>query len=231
MDHVADPTLEVESADQLAFESSLMRPWLIANFAAFTIGFGVGGGVLRALLQPAIENAPTRMDVAWVAGTSTGAAGLALGVALGVGQWLVLRRVIRAALWWVPATCVGWVLAGFFVGFNSGGSSWETLPSAGPITPLLPSVVVLPVVIVLLSAGQWLVLRLDCLGAGWWLLVSVGALVFALGAGFVAASALPFIASTDFPSAKALVVVGAVAGPIYGYGTWLFLAQLRRRAA
>ena len=29
--------------------------------------------------------------------------------------------------------------------------------------------------------------------------------------------------------ANPILVVGAVAGPIYGYGTWLFLAQLRRR--
>jgi hypothetical protein len=221
---------EIESVgDQFVFGSRVVRPWLLANFVAFTVGFGVGGGVVRALLQPAIELAPTRMDVAWIVGTSTGAAGLIVGTALGIGQWLVLRRVIRAALW-APATCVGWVLAGFVVSFTSGGASWRTLPAAGPITPLVPIVVVLPVVIVLLSAGQWLVLRRDCAGAGWWPLVNVGALVFALLTGFAAASALPFIATTDFPSAKALVIVGAVAGPIYGYGTWLFLAQLRRRA-
>jgi hypothetical protein len=229
MDRAAGPTLEVEGANELVFPSSLLRPWLLANFVACAIGFGVGGGVLRALLQPAIEIAPTRMDVAWVAGTSTAAAALVLGTVLGVGQWLVLRQVIHADLW-VPATCIGWVLAGFLVAFPSGGISWKTLPEAGPITPLVPPVVVLPLLIVLLSAGQWLVLRRDSVGAGWWLLVNVGALVVALLAGFVAASVLPFIAPTDFPSSKALVIVGAIAGPIYGYGTWLFLAQLRRRA-
>jgi hypothetical protein len=230
MDRVADPVLEVESANELAFQSRLLRPWLLANFVAFTIGCGVAGGVLRALLQPAIESAPTRMDVAWVSGTSTAAAGLVFGMVVAVGQWLVLRRVVHAALW-VPATCVGWVLAGFLIGFNSGGFSWNTLPSAGHITPLVPNVVVLPVVIVLLSAGQWLVLHRDCVGARWWLLVNVGALAFALPVGFIAANALPFIAPTDFPSAKALVIVGAVAGPVYGYVTWLFLGQLRRRPA
>jgi hypothetical protein len=230
MDQVADPTVEAESASELVFGSSLLGPWLLANFVAFTIGCGVGGGVLRALLQPAIEIAPTRMGVAWIAGTSTAAAALVLGTMLGVGQWLVLRRAIHAAPW-APATCIGWVLAGFLVSFPTGGSTWDTLPSAGPITPLVPPLVVLPVVIVVLSAGQWLVLRRDCVGAGWWLLVNVGALVFALGGGFVAASVLPFIAPTDFPSAKALVIVGAAAGPIYGGVTWLFLAQLRRRRA
>jgi hypothetical protein len=230
MDRVASPASGAQEAAPFVFGAHLLRPWLIANFVAFTIGSGVGGGVLRALLQPAIENAPTRMDAAWIAGASTGAAGLVLGSAVGFGQWLVLRRVIHAALW-VPATCIGWVLAGFLGSFSSGGSSWNTLPEAGPITPLLPPVVILPLVIVLLSAGQWLVLRRDCVGAGWWPLVNVGALVFALLAGFAAASVLPFIAPTDFPSAKALVIVGAVAGPIYGYLTWLFLAQLRRRAA
>ena len=232
MDDAAGPTREavVEEAVGLAFPSSLMAPWLIANFVAATIGFGVGGGVLRALMQPAIENAPTRMDVAWIAGTSAAAASLVVGTALGVGQWLVLRRAIRAALW-APATCVGWVLAGFLGVYPTGGSSWETLPSAGPITPLIPPIVVLPIVIVLLSAGQWLVLRRDCTGAGWWPLVNVGALFSGLLVGFAAARALPFIAPTDFPSTKALVIVGAVAGPVYGSVTWLFLAQLRRRRA
>jgi len=150
-------------------------------------------------------------------------------MAFGVGQWLVLRRAIHAA-WWVLATSVGWGLAGALVGFNSGGSSWETLPSAGPITPFIPPVVVIPLETILLGAGQWLVLRRACAGAGWWPVVNVAAFLAAALFGFLVASALPFIAPTDFPSAKALVIVGAAAGPVYGSLTWWFLAQLRRRA-
>src|SRR5262245_63405871 len=108
-------------------------------------------------------------------------------MAFGIGQWLVLRRAIQAALW-VPVTCIGWVLAGALVGFNSGGASWETLPSAGPITPFIPQVAIVPIVIVLLGAGQWLLLRRACAGAGWWPLVNVGAFLGAALVGFVVAS-------------------------------------------
>ena len=229
MAQVADHTAEQTSSGPFAFGAHLLRPWLVANFVAFSISGAIGGTVLRSLLQPAIELAATRMEVARIGGLSTAAASLTLGLALGLGQWLVLRRAIRAS-WWAPATCAGWILVGFLVGFNSGGASWETRPEAGPITPFLPAVVTLPVIVVLLSAGQWLVLRRDCAGAYWWPLVTMGALFVAFFAGFVVAMSMPFLAPTDFPSGKALVIVGAVAGPIYGYFTWLYLAQLRRRA-
>lgn len=230
MDQVAAPTHNAEAAHGLVFGSGLLRPWIVANFVAFTIGFGIGGGMLRALMQPAVELAPTRMDVALIAGTSAAAAALVVGAFLGVGQWLVLRQAVRAPLW-ALATIVGWAVTGFLASFPSGGASWDTMPSAGPITPLVPWFVILPAVIVALSGGQWLVLRRDCAGAGWWLLVNAGAVAIALIAGFTAAKLVPFIVPTDFPSAKALVVVGAVAGPVYGSVTWLFLSTLRRRVS
>jgi hypothetical protein len=230
MDSVAAPSSAEPATAPLLFDAALGRQWLVANVVAFPIALGIGGGVLRSLLQPAIETAPTRMDVAWIGGVSTAVAALVMGTILGVAQWLVLRRAIDAA-WWLAATCLGCVLAGFLVAFTSGGASWNTRPEAGPVTPLLPTFVVVPLAVVFLSAGQWLVLRQSCAATAWWLLVNVGALAVALVFGFVVASALPFIASTDFPSAKALVIVGAAAGPVYGYGTWLFLSQLRRRAA
>jgi len=229
MDQVADQALDAERPDELVFGSDLMRPWIAANLIAFTIGGAVGGAVLRGLLDPAIEQATSRMEVAWIVGTSAAAAALVLGAALGIGQWLVLRSAVPAA-WWVPATCIGWAVAGF-LSFNSGGASWNLRPEVGPITPLVPNLVLLPVVIVVLGAGQWLVLMRKCVGASWWLLANVGALFVAFFVGFGVAKIVPFVAPTDFPSAKALVIVGAVAGPLYGGLTWLFLAQLRRRAA
>jgi len=230
MEQVADHAPDSDATDEVVFPSSLKRPWLVANAAAFTIGAGYAGGTLRALLDPAIEEAATRLDVAIVAATATGAGALVFGMAFGIGQWLVLRRAIQAALW-VPVTCIGWALAGALVGFNSGGSSWETLPSAGPITPFISPILIALIDIVLLGTGQWLILRRACGGAGWWPLVNVGAFLGAALFGFAVASMLPFIAPTDFPSAKALVIVGAAGGPVYALGTWLFLSRLRRRAS
>jgi len=228
MDQLADPALEAGGSPSLVFPSGLIRPWLVANAVAFTIGAGIAGGMLRALLDPAIEQAATRTDVAAVAAIGTGLPALTFGIILGAAQWLVLRRAIPAA-WWIPVTGIGWGLAGALVGFNSGGSSWETLPSAGPITPFIPPVLIVPLEIALLGSGQWLVLRRACAGAGWWLLVNVAAFLAAALFGFLVASALPFISPTDFPSAKALIIVGAAAGPVYGSLTWWFLGQLPRR--
>ena len=45
-------------------------------------------------------------DAGWVAG-----AGLS-GTLLGTVQWLVLRRQLDGAAWWVPASTVGWVVGG-----------------------------------------------------------------------------------------------------------------------
>src|SRR5262245_45285013 len=151
MDRVIEAVPDATAARKLVFPSNLLRPWLVANFGAFAIGAGVAGAVLRGLLQPAIENAVTRIEVARIGGTSTGAAALILGATLGIGQWLVLRRAIRAA-WWAPATCLGWILVGSIVGFNNGGASWDTRPEAGPITPFILNIVVLPAIVVLLSA-------------------------------------------------------------------------------
>jgi hypothetical protein len=227
MSHIAEAR-HAETTHELVFPWKLVRGWLLANVVAFTVGFGVAGTLLRALVQPAIENAPTRMDVAWIAGISTAVAAVTSGTAIGFAQWLVLRQAIRAA-WWVPATVVGWTVACFVVGFNSGGSSWQTMPEAGPIMPFVPPLLILPVVIVVVGGGQWLVLRRECAGASWWLLVNAGASCVALVTGFGVAKSMSFLAPTDFPSGKALVIVGGIAGPIYGYVTWLFLSQLRRR--
>ena len=44
------------------------------------------------------------VDVGWVGGVS------AFGTVVGVLQWLVLRRQVPLALWWVLASTVGWVV-------------------------------------------------------------------------------------------------------------------------
>ena len=48
--------------------------------------------------------------------------GVALGgTVLGVPQWLVLRRQVARASWWVLASTVGWVVGGFLSGAFEGG--------------------------------------------------------------------------------------------------------------
>jgi hypothetical protein len=209
-------------------ETSNLGPWLVANVVAFTIGAAAWGGMLRALEQPYYGADVSTMEAARIQAISSGASAILFGAAVGISQAVVLRHVIRAG-WWIVATCVGWALSGVVSGFNSGGSVSTIGPDAGPVPPPLSFLLIAPLGVLLLTGGQWLILRHRFDGTGWWPLVNYGALLAAIGTGLVVAKTLPWFAPTDYPSAPALAVVGAVAGPVYGYLTWLFLAQLRRR--
>jgi uncharacterized protein YneF (UPF0154 family) len=66
---------------------------------------------------------------------------------------------------------------------------------------------------------QWLVLRRQVTGAGWWPLVNLAGLLVGLAGGFAVArwgmsDVVHWLRPEDFPSAKALVLVGAVSGPL-----------------
>jgi hypothetical protein len=210
--------------------SNLWRPWLVANFVAFTIGAAAWGGALRALEQPYYGADVSTMEAARIQAISNGASAALFGAVVGISQGLVLRRVIRAG-WWIAATCVPWALSGVVTGFSAGGSVSTIGPDAGPVPPPLSVLVILPLVVLLVGAGQLLVLRREFDGAGWWPLVNVWGLIAGFFVGFAVAKSVPWLAPTDFPSAQALWLVGAVAGPVYGAITWPFLAQLRRRGA
>jgi hypothetical protein len=162
--------------------------------------------------------------------TSAGLSMAVFGAVVGIAQGLVLRRTIGAG-WWVLASCIGWGASGVLIGFNAGGSTSTIGPDAGPVDPLLSTLVVPPLVVLLFGSGQWLILRRGFLGAGWWLLVNAGGLVAGFGLGLIVAKALPWLASSQFPSARVGGVAGAVAGLVYGAIAWAFLAGLRRRTS
>ncbi len=82
---------------------------------------------------------------------------------------------------------------------------------------------------------QWLILRRQVAGAGWWPLVNLGGLLVGFAGGFAVVrwgmvNAAHWLRPEDFPSAKALVLVGAVSGPLYAVVTWPPLARMLRRA-
>jgi hypothetical protein len=210
--------------------SDLLRPWLVANFLAFGLGGGLAGGALRFLEQPYYESRVSAIEAAYIQASSLGVSAAIFGALVGTAQWLVLRRTLKAG-WWAPATCLGWSLGGVVMGSNAGGSVSTIGPDAGPVPRLLSVLVIPPLVVLLLGAGQWLVLRREFAGAGWWLPVNVAGLIAGFFVGFAVAKIVPWLAPTDFPSAPALWLVGSAAGPVYGAVTWLFLAHLRRRGA
>lgn len=230
MDHVASPASEEQEAERLAFGSDAMRAWFLANCVAFAIGAAAAGGVLRALGQPYYATVDSVMEAARIQTIIVSAGAATFGLVIGIAQWLALRRFLRAG-WWAPLTLLGWALAGAVTGFNSGGSLSTIEPDSPLIPPLLYTPLALILVVLILGVGQGQILGRLAEAAAWWPVVNFASLVAGLVAGFAIAQMAPWLAPTDFPSAGALLVVGAVAGPVYGMLTGVFLAELRLRAA
>jgi hypothetical protein len=230
---MSSPTASTAIADGALVQLELRGRWLAANTIAFTVGGALGGGLLRSLEGPYFGTMMPALQAAAVQAIGAGTSGAVFGIVVGTAQWLVLRRAIRAG-WWIPATALGWALAGSLSGFSAGGSMSQIGPNEGPVPPLVAALVVLPLALAALGFFQWLVLRRQADDAAWWPIGAASGLVIGLGVGFavtsaVFISAIPLLDPTDFPSAKALVIVGAAAGPVYGLLTWAFLGLPRRR--
>ena len=104
----------------------------VAGVVGVTVGM-VAGLVSNPGSPSPLGGADLGVDVGWVVG-----AGL-FGPVLGVLQWLVLRRQVARAGWWVLATTVGWVVGGPGAGIVSAavgaGVSWAVLGAvSGAIT-------------------------------------------------------------------------------------------------
>src|SRR5262245_9708506 len=106
MEEVAVRAIEINDAEPLVFGSHLMRPWVVANFVAFTLGFGVGGGVLDSIVRPHFGTDVSAWEAARIQATGSGMGAVIEASIIAVAQWLVLRRAIRAG-WWIPATIAG----------------------------------------------------------------------------------------------------------------------------
>ena len=123
---------------------------------------------------------------------------IVLGASIGGMQWLVLRRQVSWAGWWVVANIAGWTVGALV-----------NLPLNLPLG-LFPGWLV-----GLLVAGvfQWLVLRRHIYRATWWLLVSF--------AGFVTGSGIS-VAIPGCLGPCSAAVLGAVLGAMTGIAlAWL----------
>ena len=82
----------------------------------------IGAAAFYALTTMSLRS--NDADLAWVAGTAS------FGILLGILQWLVLRRSVRNAGWWVVACAAGWLLgmpAGQEVGWNGLGAVYGAI--------------------------------------------------------------------------------------------------------
>ena len=138
-----------------------MKLWLLWVLAS-SAGFGLGGRLGRVL-------SPTE-DLIVV-----GCVALSLSLVLaGLLQWLTLRPMIAASGWWLPASILGVAFFGVLV-YGMGRLNRDVGWVLGVIVGWA-----------LLGVLQWLVLRNQVPGAGWWVAAHAAALVIAgPGVGFV----------------------------------------------
>lgn len=74
--------------------------WIPVTVACWTAGNAIAYGLTKA------QNSETLTE--WLIFLLAATAG---GAILGAGQWLLLRRSLKQALWWIPAAALAWALA------------------------------------------------------------------------------------------------------------------------
>jgi hypothetical protein len=120
--------------------------WALGVSGGFAVGFGLSGSVGGVASQCLF--------------------GAVLGVSLGTLQWILLRRHMSGAGWWIVATMLGRG-AGFAL-IKAATPTLSEVLGGGPIYGFVNGAGVGT----LLGAMQWLVLRGRTHRAGWWVLAS-----------------------------------------------------------
>jgi hypothetical protein len=114
--------------------------WLVTNFLAIGVSYIAAGFAISLLQGFVLQNRISR-TFRWVVAGTTGWAigwlivlfavpsgleilnGLVVGLAMGIAGWLVLRREVHWAGWWIILSVVGWTTGLALVpGFLSTGS-------------------------------------------------------------------------------------------------------------
>jgi hypothetical protein len=132
---------------------------------------------------------------------------------IGAGQWLVLRRCIARAGWWVVASALGGALVGLAAG---------TLGNPPPV----PVYAAYGLLGLLLGVPQWMILRRHVRRAAWWLMANSAG--WALGT--LAAVALDRAMTIRVSEIAGLVLLFGVASGIAGSVTGALLVWLPSQA-
>ena len=219
--------------------SGVRRRWVLTNIVGFTVGGAIAGGAAKAMGQPFNEVVHSVAEAVPIQARTAGVALTLWAVVVGTMQWLVLRKHLKQAGWWIPATIVGWALAGGVSGSLSGvmgGAVTGVGPDHGPVGFLVAAALSAATVGFLPGAMQLLVLRRQVPRATSWLWGSAGGFFAGAAAAAVVVrwglvSVIPWLGPEDFPSAKAWLLVGPVMGVVYGAITGSVLTRLIRPTA
>ena len=140
--------------------------WLTAGVALVLLS--MGGSFAADMINDGLWNAfGDELNREWIFNvvSSIGRA-LIAGAMIGFGQWLVLRRWVDRAWWWILASGAGWggaiALGMTTYGIFAAELRWEVVGMA----------MTLPVIFFGVGLFQWLLLRRWVRRAGWWLLAS-----------------------------------------------------------
>ena len=199
---------------------------MLVNLLGFGLGGLVFGAVTRARSQQYFEVVTSAAEAVRIQAVNTGESLALYGALVGAVQWLALRRT-PVTWWWIPATALGWSLAGVASGAVSGltfGSVSTIGPDRSPVVTALGVVAGALLVGVLPGGAQWLALPRHIRAGSRWPAISGLGLVLGFGAAFVVVrwglvDVVTWLTPYDFPSAKALVLVGVVTGAVYGLVT------------
>jgi hypothetical protein len=185
-----------------------------------------------AMLQGSLTRAEWGTLLAWVVATTVGwvvgfavceafsaflkslnSDGLVIGTGVGIAQWLVLRRQLQPAGWWILASIIGFGIGkvlGDQVAASVGGLVGSALGGAA--------------IGLVAGALQWLVLQRKVVSSGWWVLAST--IGWAIG--------WMIIGTTDesggAPSESAYLV-GSVGAAVAGVITGTAMVRLLRTRA
>ncbi|MGD8626941.1 MAG: hypothetical protein PVJ34_20570 [Anaerolineae bacterium] len=121
--------------DRLAFDAAFWFQWIVATTLGWVLGSlifpnlsivsaGVGVGVLQWPVLvgrfPRTWRWALATASAWIVGSVVVVAvlpaelqlllsGLILGPVVGLAQWLILRREVRWAAWWIAISAIAWI--------------------------------------------------------------------------------------------------------------------------
>ena len=149
------------------------------------------------------------------------------GLLIGTAQWLVLRQYIPKAFWWIVVSTLGWtfgrVLVSYYISLFD--PLIQFLNTLGAWYVFWMSLVIQPIVMAILGAAQFPILRRFVRKAHWWILVSAlgGALEGASG------STVSYILQPGLLPAPLPTALSYGAGWLsYGIVTGIYLQWLLR---
>jgi hypothetical protein len=217
---------------------SLRLRWVLANVVGFTAGGAIAGTIAGALVQQYSPGVVTSASEAVpVLTRAAGAATAVFGMVVGTTQWLAIREDVKHVGWWIPATTLGWALAGVVAGLSGimGGAVTGVGPDLGLWGYLVSIAVGFLAVGLLPVVFQMLVLRGRVGGAGRWVLGAGGAFFLAAVVAFAVVrwglvDVIGWLRLEDFPSAKPFVLFGVLVGLLYGAVTGALLVRLLGRS-